>query len=118
MAEPVYGFNRKDAESVVELLGGDLRALNRRPFMDHNALLFLARSRSGGIPAATGTWPSITLGSAVCDLAQINDSNVLGPALGLDAVHWKGPWLTLPTLRSVPIRFSSSRESTWATKRS
>ena len=84
MAEPVYGFNRKDAEGVVELLGGEMRQLIRRPFLDHGTELFLARSPSGGIAAATGSWPAITVGSEVCDLAWINGSNVLGPALGLD----------------------------------
>jgi hypothetical protein len=42
--------------------------------------IFIARSPSGGIPAASGSWPAITVGTATCDLAWI-DNTTLKPLL-------------------------------------
>jgi hypothetical protein len=80
-AKEVIGFNPQDAEALIALIG--TRPTNApRNNVDIGQVphLFIARSPSGGIPAATGSWPAITVSGVECDVGWI-DANTLKPLL-------------------------------------
>lgn len=76
----VVGFNPRDAGALIGLLGGGSKLGNRREFIGDDCSIFIARTPVGGIPATSGTWPTITVTPTECELAWI-DGTTLGPKL-------------------------------------
>ena len=73
--EKTYGFNKRDADSLIESIGGKAEVRHRRQPRSPGSSAFIYLTGGSGIGAATGSSTPWTPGSATCTKCEVYDDS-------------------------------------------